>query len=595
VGDNALTEFTTHVARYYTLFRLAAESQKPLMEISLPEWIRAAAWWFLKGKSKLEASVRSRSTTDRTDEGLRQRRLVESQAVADLGKSWWICEDMVPEHQEVLRYGKMNMDALLAVIRTTGDQRLAELLNVQQKLLRQLRALTLSMNRNRVLPAVGSEGDLVDQRLDTSLWVRYPSFAVDVAAVLSGSTMTSMLIDEMARPASKTRTAEMMLLGDNSQFFSYGSMFVDVHISSGDNNSLQYGVPCVLSIMRNRADSCVLAAIASQNDLVNIMIQSDRTQGPTWDDVDWQVKLHTLQVKLPRGFKLRLVFREMDFKIIWNIVKYTLKIQEILRPGAGETLIFDTTLKVFEYTDPSPPTTFPAEPSPLCAVRLFEKSLAVTEGSRTRKTHQGFRLAVVTNPMVKTLSSVCHELGYGAPIVFGYLRGENGAPALLLNVKENGTNHTMVMTFKEIQDRTTMHSLLMGMVPRDEEFQIPDIPLRSFSIEQPADRKEGDFATTHLQFTSGRLSIIDQALAPHPAHAYGPTVFSEHLRVVVTTDWGTVTDRINLGKIPNLQVFKLHRLIFFFFSFFLCRARRISDRFGRQQEYRYQCPSTQSG
>jgi hypothetical protein len=103
VGDNALTEFTTHVARYYTLFRLAAESQKPLMEISLPEWIRAAAWWFLKGKSKLEASVRSRSTTDRTDEGLRQRRLVESQAVADLGKSWWICEDMVPEHQEVVR------------------------------------------------------------------------------------------------------------------------------------------------------------------------------------------------------------------------------------------------------------------------------------------------------------------------------------------------------------------------------------------------------------------------------------------------------------------------------------------------------------
>ena len=558
VGDNALTEFTTQVARYYTLFRLAAESQKPLMEISLPEWIRAATWWFLKGRSNLEASVRSRSTTDRTDEGLRQRRFVESQAVADLGKSWWICQYMVPEHQGVMGYGKMDMDALLAVVRTTGDQRLAELLSVHQRILRHLRLLTMSMNRNRVLPAVGSADELVDPRLDTSLWVRYPSFAVDVAAVLSGSTMKSMLIDEVARPASNM--AEMMLLGDNTQFFSYGSMFVNMHITSGDDNSRQYGIPCVLSIMRNRTDSYVLAAIASQSDLVNIMIQSDRTQGPTWDDVEWQVKLHALKVKLPRGFELNLVFREIDFKMLWNIIKYTLKVQESLQPGAGETSIFETTLTVFEYTDPSPPTAFPAEPSRSCTIRLFEKSLTVNEGSRTRKTYRGFRLAVVTNPTVKTLSSVGHELGYGAPIVFGYLRGENGAPALLLNVKENGRNCTMVMTFKEIQERTTMHSLLMGMVPSEDEFQIPDIPLRSFSIEQPADRKEGSLATTHLQFTSGSLSIIDQEVTPHPSHAYGPTVFSEHLRVVVTTDWGTVTDRINLGQIPKIRV---HHLILY--------------------------------
>ena len=118
----------------------------------------------------------------------------------------------------------------------------------------------------------------------------------------------------------------------------------------------------------------------------------------------------------------------------------------------------------------------------------------------------------------------------------------------------------MVMTFKEIQERTTMHSLLMGMVPSEDEFQIPDILLRSFSIEQPADRKEGSLATTHLQFTSGSLSIIDQEVTPHPSHAYGPTVFSEHLRVVVTTDWGTVTDRINLGQIPKIRV---HHLILY--------------------------------
>jgi hypothetical protein len=542
MGDGAYLDFVNYIEQYGGLFRLAAESVKPLMETSFSEWIRAATWWSLKGRSSLEAVVRS----SRSAETLSPVPPAGAeQAVIDLGKSWWISQHIIPQHPELSRYGKMSLEALIAVINTTGDQRLAGLVNLHQKILNHLRALTVSMKRNKVLSAVTATGNLIDQSVDTSIWVRYPFFSADVAAVLSGAPRRTMLVDPSANSAN---IPDLMLLSDTNRFFSYGTMFVDVSVSADDDNSPPYAIPCVLSIMRDRADWYVMAAIASQSELINITIQSDRSNGPTWDDVEWQVKACTMSVKLPRGFELEVAFQEKDFKIIWNIVKYTLKTQESLQPEAGETLIFDDTLKVFQYMDPGTPKAFPPEPSPRCLVRLFEKSVTLTEGTGSRKAHRGFRLAVVTSPKTKTLSSVRHTLGHGAPIVFGYLRGENGAPALLLTVKEESRSRSMVMTFDELQQRTTMHSLLVGMLANDREFTLPDIPIRSFSIEQPAQPNSPTPGITHLQFSAGSVSVIDLEPA-YVDHGYGANVLSENLRALVTSDWGTVTDRINLGKL----------------------------------------------
>jgi hypothetical protein len=33
---------------------------------------------------------------------------------------------------------------------------------------------------------------------------------------------------------------------------------------------------------------------------------------PTWEDVDWQVRSHSMRVKLPRGFELDVMFKEED-------------------------------------------------------------------------------------------------------------------------------------------------------------------------------------------------------------------------------------------------------------------------------------------
>ncbi|KAF7592127.1 hypothetical protein BBP40_000675 [Aspergillus hancockii] len=543
-GEAAFTDLKMYVAQHEYLIRGAAESVKPLMETSLTEWVRAAVWWFLRGKKRLEAYARSRPSS--ADSRSQESNYMESakQAVIDLGKALWICENIVPKHSELTRYGDMSIDALLAVTSTTGDKHLAELLTLHQAILSHLRSLTMSIKRNNIISSINSDNGAAI-KVDTSMWLRYPFFAPDVSAVLSGTATRSMLIDKSGQGPT---VAQTMPLGDSSRYFSYGSMFVDVMVSSNeDDTQQQFSMPCVLSVIRDRADWYVFASITSQSELVNIMIQSDKKKGPTWDDVEWHVRSHSMQVRLPRGFELDVMFQEADFKNLWNIVQYTRKTEASLQPEAGETTIYEATLKVFQYMDPSSANkAFPAEPVERCRVRLFERSMTVTEGTGSRSMHQGYRIVVLTSPKVKTLSNVRHIIGHGAPIVFGLLRGEDGAPALMLKVKEDGRSRSMLMTFHEVKERSTMHSLLLGMMTKDGEIKTSDIPIRAYSIEQPADRFNGQPETTHLQFPAGSVSVIDQEHA-FVDHQYGPTILSENLRAVITTEWGSVTDRINLG------------------------------------------------
>lgn len=542
LGDSAFIEFQDFVTRYSDVFRLAAESVKPLMETSLAEWMRCAVWWFLRGRKALEAYARTRPSSSSPGLSPRGPPLDPRQAVLDLGKALWINETIFTQHEELTRYGEMSVDALQEMAASTGDKQLGDILSLHQSILNHLRSLAMSIKRNNILAIITMSETEPAENLETSLWVRYPFFAPDVSAVLSGAAR-SMLVDRSGNTPSMTT---MMPLSDTSRYFSYGTMFVDVYVSSKEDDSQQFGIPCALSILRDRGDWYVFSAINSQNDLVNVMIQLDRKKGPTWDDVEWQVRTNSMRVKLPRGFELDVIFQEDDFKMIWNIVKYTLKTEDSLKPEAGESIIFENTLKVFQYIDTGTPKAFPVEPIERCRMRLFERTVNVTEGTGTRSVHQGFRVTILTSPKVKTLSNVRHVLGYGAPVVFGLLRGEDGAPALVLKVTKEGRARSMLMTFHENQERTMMHSMLLGMLPRQNEHKISDVPIRAYSIEQPADQISGRAAVIHLQFPAGNVIVIDRQ-SGEVDHQYGPTILSENLRAFIASDWGSVTDRINLG------------------------------------------------
>ncbi|OJD16040.1 hypothetical protein AJ78_03753 [Emergomyces pasteurianus Ep9510] len=547
VSNDALTDFAARATQYNDIFSDAAESVKPSMETSLTEWIRASVWWFLKGRSDIEASLRSQTSNGGNNSPPDFDK--SCQGVLNLAKSWWINEHIVPEHPELSRFGNMSLDTVIAVTTTAGDQRLSSLMGVRQTTLSHLRALAMSMKRNNILPAAMEQLHL-SRGLDTTIWVRYPFFAPDISAVLSGQVTRSMLMDT-ARKA--TDIGDVMPLGDTSRYFCYGRMFVEAYLSSSEDDSQQYAIPCVLSIVRGRNDWNVLVSVTSQNELVNIMIQGDKKLGPTWADVEWQVRTQSMRVRLPRGFELDIQFEQADFKMIWKIVEYTHKTEDALQPEAGEILLFDDILKVFQYMDPYPNKAFPTEPSPRCRIRLFEKSVTITEGTGTRKAHRGFRFIAVTSPKVKTLSSVSHELGNGAPIIFSYLRGEDGAPALLLKIhqqqqKDDAPNRSMLLTFHEQEQRARLHSLLLGIATLQDEVKTPDITLRSFSMEQLADGAPGTSKPiTHLQFSSPFAAVINNSASSYPQHGYSATVLSEHLRVFVTSNWGSATDRINIG------------------------------------------------
>jgi hypothetical protein len=543
VGDNAVADFAACVGQYNKLFGLTAESVKPTMETSLSEWIRASIWWFLKGRAELETIIHPRSpiTSESTSQGSPSDQ--SKQAVVNLAKAWWISQHIVPHHPELEKYGKISTGAMLAVASGTGDQWSSNLIGLHQSLLRHLRGLAMSMKRNGILPTPGEMA--LGQRVDATIWVRYPFFTPDISSVLSGVASRSMLVDRSTRVPD---LADMMPMGDTGRYFNYGRMFVDAYLSSIEDESQQYAIPCVLSIIRDRTDWHVIAAITSQNELVNIVIQSDKKQGPTWDDVDWQVRSFSMRLRLPRGFELDVHFNQTDFKMIWKIVDYTRRTESSFQPEPVEKLIFEDILKVFQYIDSGTPRAFPPEPSQGCRIRLFERSVTITEGTGSRKSHRGFRLVLVTNPEVKTLSCVSHILGDGAPIVFGYLRGEDGAPALLLKLKEGGRSRSMLLTFHELEQRSKIHSLILGIISNEKEVKTSDIPMRSYSMEQLANKSSGSQAITHLQFSAPSISVINID-SRHQPHGYSTAVLSENLRVFVTSNWGSVTDRVNLGVI----------------------------------------------
>ncbi|KAM5449886.1 hypothetical protein MaudCBS49596_004648 [Microsporum audouinii] len=543
VGDAAISEFSAHADRYTTLFSRAAESVKPIMETSLSEWVRASVWWFIKGRAELEAFMRTRPPNSANG---RQSPVTEQaqQAIVNLAKAWWINQHLIPQHPELGQFGRMKPEAILSMVQSMGNDTLASHISIHCAIISHLRALSMSMQRNKILPSA-DQPTALSQNIDASIWIRYPFFAPGISSVLSGSGSKSMLIDHSSK---KPDIGETMPISDTSRHFCYGRMFVEVCLGSADDDTEQYAIPCMLSITRDRSDWNVIATLTSQNELVNLTIQSEKKHGPTWADIDWQVRFNSLTLRLPRGFELDIKFQEADFKMLWKIVEYTRKIQEEMQPASGERMVFADVLKVFQYNENSPNKAFPSEPTQRCRIQLFERTTKITEGTGTRESHRGFRFFAVTSPKVKTLSSVTHILGNGSPIIFGYLRGDDGAPAMMLKHFENGIEHSMLLTFQDSELRANLHSLLIGITPTDSESKSPDLSLQSFTMIQGPDPLGSSSPTlgsrkTYLKFDKGNASVINTT----PDYGAPCTVLSERLRVFISSSWGSVTDRINIG------------------------------------------------
>lgn len=548
LGDDALEDFSSRIQRFSDIFQIGASIMSPVMEISFAQWIRTSAYWFLKGRGELENAVRteardSQVTNSEKDSnvsfGLRQ-------AYLDLAKAWWILGRITCNHPELKWFGNASLSSLVATVKNSGDLKLAELIEVHLAITANMRALSMSMKRNNRLPPISFE----IQGLETRMFVEAPSFPTHVAGVLSERSQLFTAGDPRS-----TEAFFPIPVGDTKRHFIYSSVIVDLLYVSQGEKCEEIRHPCVLSVLRERSDRDLKAVIASQSGKINLLIQSDRKAGLTWNDVSWKAKTNSIRIKLSDSVDIYVQFFEKDFKSLLGIHDYTRKVQEGLRGRDGEQEVFKDTLKIFQNVGQQNAKIFPSEPIKGCYLRLFERKRTVSSGVGERKTHAGHRLMVVTPPNIKALSSVNLDLDKKIPTLFSYLRGEEAAPALLLKISKPSLESYMVMTFREATNRGMFHSLIDGTSISLNEVCSQPLHLDSFTISETS--VEGLPSFPGQNFVNAirwqQVRVIQRGPSSPAYNPHG--ALPEDLRIWVESEIGSFVDRLNFGSFPsaNLQ------------------------------------------
>lgn len=556
LGDESLNEFDSRVRRFNSLFRLNVSADVDVMAVPLKRWVRTSAWWFLRGRGGLEIAIRGNSSSVAPANAANDRDLPSTlkQAYVNLAKAWWILKDVTPNLPEIRRFGNASMSSMVAVIRSFGDQPLAELVEVHLSILTSMGGLTRSMKRNGSLPP----DDLQMQRLESQIFLEAPTFSPELAAlmvnnILSPSIKGKNYIDDPFFP---------ILVEDTERHFSFGTMFVDVCLDSRDGAKSGIHIPCLVSVLRERTDWAVKAVVASQDGQVNLVIQSGEHGGLHWHDVQWKIPLHTMQIGLADGIRLQIKFIEKDFKTLWGICDYTQQIRKDYSARRGEEVLYERELPCFQCFDSR---SFPTEPVKDCRVRLFERKVVAPEGNGQHRAHDGHRLMVVTPPGTKTLSSVNHQLGRDSPILFRTHRSKGGN-TLLVRVP---SSLTLSFTFHEVSDVEKFHSTLAGTSITEGDNCSASLLLHNFTIssvsaDQDMVYMNASRCVSDLKWQ--KLRVINRGPPPY-GNDLQSMVRSEHLRILADCQYGNFTDRINAGpgelqlnlSVENMNEIKLLR------------------------------------
>ncbi|KAK2004678.1 hypothetical protein LX36DRAFT_355927 [Colletotrichum falcatum] len=516
VGDDALNTFVTRTRHLSELFRLHAETIKPLSACSQNEMARAALWWFLKGRAALEVAVRARPSSP---QGQMQNDMDRQQAYANLAKGYWLSEEAIPE---LLENKRLAPDPGINEIRST--------------LVAALKKLAVSMKRNGSLPP---EEAFLPQTIDKSIWVEYPRLSVDMVALLTADSSAAMT--GVVRTPSPLEILETLPPGDTAENFTFGRVNTDVFLMEQGMDSQRFYFPCLLTMVRPQKQPNLVFVIASQHGEVNLRIQGNKAVGPTWDDVRWRNETCSLEVKLPRGFMIVAQCSQQDYRMLWSMYDFGAKVQSTLYPRAEEHCVFRSTLRSFQYFDSDPQArAFPKEPVQGCDVALFEKIHKEHAAAGPRAYHRGFRIAVVSGPHTRTLSGINHSYSPQMPIPFGFLRSDGGEPALLLKYDNGRQKVTMVMSFGDERERSQFHNMLAGTFVQKDETIYADVPLLGFSISTALEGGRYLPGVSQVPWTSLRV-INEDADEDYPR-----TVMSDRLRVVVESKQGSLTDRVNL-------------------------------------------------
>lgn len=552
VGSDALDDFAARVQPYDSVFQRTAAGDRPDRDTDFAEWIRAATWWFLKGRGDLERAIRSRPRS--ADSSRNAPRTDISQAHVDLAKTWWILNEVTPEHPDLKPYGTFGLQAMAAVIRNFKAEELAESVEKHVGLLASMRALTMSMKRNHLLPPeLGNDSQLTG--LDTRIWVAPAPLPSYLLPLLSSHPWQASVRNGISHNSNHFSDIP---IGDSVDLFCYGSMFVQMVITVHGGGGEDTRLPCILTVVRKPTHRQMDVILASQDKQVCFVIQSNMSPALSWCDVTWKAPELQLQFGLSERIEVQVQFKEHDYNVLCRLHARNHEIMRSFVAGAQEALLYEATLRDFVCLDPRRTKQFPSDAIKRCQLRLFEKKVTRLKGTGAHEVHQGYRLAVVTPPNIKTSSVVESYLSCKKPVVFSYLRGEEGTPALLLKLFDEAeysldTSFSVVMTFDEAAQRAEMHSLLNGTAARSSDRTIAALVLNNLSIRTRCSAgptsSEPEIHPTGLQWE--KIEIVNGS-SRQTKHSHDRLALPESLRLYMTSSAGTMTDRVNLSKYSKI-------------------------------------------
>ncbi|ETS03961.1 hypothetical protein M419DRAFT_75071 [Trichoderma reesei RUT C-30] len=539
-GSEALKTFIARSRHLFALFRLHAEQVRTLSSCSQSQLARGSLWWFLKGRMGLEAAIRDRPTSPQSQ---MQLELDRQQAHSNLAKSYWLCQEVLPD-----------------LIESQGLEPDPEVADVAKSVVTALTKLAVSMKRNQILPP---EDAVLPQTIDKSIWVEYPPLSQDMVALLTGNWGGGLTA--MQHPMSYLELLDAFPVGDTAETFCYGRLPAEVFLMEQGRENKQLRFPCMLSLVRPTKQNGLIFVISSQDGNIQLPIQDRTTKGgPSWEDIRWRPDSSSFDLRLPRGFKLGVQLTQSDYRMLYNMYDYAAKLQQTLQPRPDEQVVFRNTLRSFQYLDADPNSrAFPKEPISSCDVALFEKLRKDNGPQGQRCWHTGFRIAVVTGPKTRTACGVSHTYPPPLPVQFGFFRAEGDLPAFSVKFENGRQKGRMVMVFGDEKERARFHSLLTGTSIEPGEKVFTDVPVTSVTIAQSLREPLGMSPFSRLQWKAGR--VVNDEYGPEGDAA--PTVLADRLRIILEHQYGTITDRINVEpgelrmrlEVSNAKVLKLLR------------------------------------
>lgn len=530
-AESAFDDFAGRVAHMKGVFKLTAEKEQVADSCTPFMWLRAAFWWYIRGKSGLETLLQQRAKS----RDVEHRELL-AQPHVDLAKTSWMLADPL-EHYS--RLGSPDS-------RQPSDPE--ALLRRDVSILKgHLKSLALTMLRNNIMPPPQS----LIQGQDTQIWLEYPRFTPDAAAVLRGAGgRRSLIVDPQS---SVTSPADALPLGDTPQYHYYQRSTVNISLNTDDVNTDRVSVPCNLTILRDRRDYQSTVIISSQSELVYLRIAPRQSSNGslTWHDVSWKAGSLAISINLPGGIDVTVRFFEQDFRSLWNLVEYSRKIDYNIRPEKGEALAHEAQLVEVQYVDSSNPRAFPSGKVTRCRALLWERFEEFQHGGAVRKRHRGFRLVVATDSGHKSLNSFAHVLGADGPLFFEFITdaAAHGTTAMVVRVREEHRQCRMLLVFRDMDSRQTFYNKLNGIEVRNHETIVGKMALTGLTI-QSVTEAIGVLSTSHNELASldwQRLGITNH-FVEEAGSCMPDTVESDSLRIVARHSHGCVTDRLNLDK-----------------------------------------------